>query len=255
MVYRFNERESVLRKQHQEAKAVLEELAENGHYDSENKFFAGRLNYALEDLGFRRETIVRHRNGNPANVYVRENQGNLEILADRNLAEDRLSSKRVMHLYQIPTRQDVDVWYNINPSFSEWKVIHNNNIGNIGLSVMAVSVVLGGALDYMTGMFLFGWISPAIIGNIALLYKEHKKHPLQSQVIAKGSDAIHYIAQNSSYNSASNVPKLRIANPDTGKNPSAKNIPIQEDKFTDEQAELDVSAEDDARKLTANKIK
>lgn len=198
MAYRFNERENVLREQYETAKATLEELAEKRNY-GENTF--RRLNNALVDLGFRREAIAKDKIYGDTAVYIRENKNSLEVLADRDLAGDRLGGKRVTSFYLISAGQEVQEWYHSIPNFDEWKAIHKRKVGTIGLSGMSGSVLVGAVLgffiDQYVGAFLGSLISPVITGGTALVYQEKKKHPLHNQTIAKGPDALRYIANTS----------------------------------------------------------
>lgn len=223
MVYRdYKTAQDVRYAQHQEAKAILEEFAE----DRTNRYSDGRgkMGDALETMGFKKKELD-HNNSHKVPVYVREKKDITEILFD-DLSIFRMS------LYQVQTGQDLQEWYNSISDFNVWREEHNSEVFAIGLSAMAVSLVGGVALGYLlkphVGGLVGGAISPLIAGSLTLLYKKMKKHPLHKQTIAKGSEALRYIANNTEYE----TPQLRIATRPR----------IIDAEFTDEQAELEVSA-------------
>ncbi|MDO8511285.1 MAG: hypothetical protein Q7S55_03905 [Nanoarchaeota archaeon] len=223
-MYRNNELGNVLREQHEEAKATLEEMAEermNVNSDSSEK-----IGDALETMGFEKkelgQVIMRvilssHR----VQVYVRQKNDITEILFD----DLSILGKS---LYQIPAGQNVQEWYNSIPDLDEWKKKYYSRIGTMGLSTMMGGALIGSLLGYFiageAGALLGSVVLLSIVGGGALVYRG-KKHPLYNQLIASGPDALRYIANNTEYE----APQLRIATKSR----------IIDAEFTDENAEAE----------------
>ena len=219
-MYRHNELGNVLREQREEAKATLEEMAEdrmNRYSDSSEK-----IGHALETMGFKKKELDHH-SSHQVPVYIRQKNDITEILFD----DLSILGKS---LYQIPAGQNVQEWYNSIPDLDEWKKKYYSRVGTMGLSTMMGGALIGSLLGYFiggeAGALLGGVVLLSIVAGGALVY-QGKKHPVYNQLIAKGSDALRYIANNTEYE----VPQLRVK------------APVVEREFTEEQVEEEQQAE------------
>ncbi len=214
MVYRFNERENVLREQYEVAKADLEGLAKIGNYNTigNSAFGSGRIDNALVNFGFKKETIFVGGNALDLHLYTRETESGLEVLADKDLLDYSIWNKET-HLYQIPSGKNVKEWYNSIPDLDRRRKEYNSKIGTTGLFSMMGGLIGGSLLGYViceeAGAAISAVITSLIIGGGFLVYRESKKHPLHKQTLAKGPEALRYIA-NTSFDDFVKYQNLRI---------------------------------------------
>lgn len=230
MNYRDNELRNVLISLYEESKATLEDLAEQEVVclpDAED---------ALQTIGFRKETGIGHKYIGPLVIYSRETADNIELLVDRDLAD---VGEKTPHLYRLPAGKDVqELLYNsfINPN--SWRIKYNQEFNDIGLVIMAGGFFLGTPLGYFLdqhfGAYIGMFLTPVIAGGAALLYRDMKKHPIHNhKLIAKGPAALRYIAENTNVEDVKIVPKFRI----------------EEQLQNDQEAELELLAEESAKRI------
>lgn len=215
--YRFNQLENIQTSELTEAKATLEEMAELKEWNP-------RLNNALKLVGFKEsiiyingpydkidrlqqnlgsvdfESIIKEHDDKNIVLYCRENGDRLEVLADRDLVKDR-QAKGVMHLYQIP-RQHLQGWYESLPRTAEYLEEQRDNLKKIDKTLKSAAGLTGVVgviaasfdpknLYIFLPLFLFEIVAIGLQNN-----KRAKKIEAQEPLIATGSDALRYIADN-----------------------------------------------------------
>ena len=201
------------RQRFEEAKATLEEYVNNGV----NFMVCGPLDeqrgeYALNTLGFRKEKLPERRK----EVYVRENAGGIEILADRDLTKDDYArtpgNEIVFHLYQIPAGQNVQGWYGSYKGSYKYteprkRLDSFKMLGSMfgGLSGMGVGSVASGMIEkYGAGETLtYGTM---LIVSLVGIVVGCKIGGSFNELTAKGPAALRNIKNNSTYQ----APQLRI---------------------------------------------
>ncbi|MDP3698058.1 MAG: hypothetical protein Q8R47_00575 [Nanoarchaeota archaeon] len=206
MNYRTNEHRNVLLEQYETAKAVLEELAEQ----KTNAFEHGAT-VIIESMGFRKSDVH-----GPATIYLRENGEKTEILSDIDLASWRHgvsynASRTALHLYRIPGEQDFTSWYGSIPNPNKWMEENAKDAGIKGLAAMLTGATI-------LGVIAAGNVPSLLIPSIAIGtfpgafygYLLAKKTCLDDQTLAKGPDALHYIATNTSFDDFAKYQAFKI---------------------------------------------
>ncbi len=201
MSYRNNELGDVLKAQHEEAKATLEEMAGKEYIDLPH------VESELQTMGFQKEAEMCIRYIGPIMMYSRETAGGIELLVDRDLTK---IYDKTPHLYCLPAGQDVEEWYEQIPSYETKKDLTAKSLATGG-GILATIAVIANTINFQLPqnqeafIYLFG----SIIGGVltwAGTYKFlTKKSPLHNQTIAKGPEALYYIA-----NTKYEAPKLRV---------------------------------------------
>lgn len=217
MSYRdYHEIKLALRIQYEGEKAILEELAER--LKDTEVFASKQVMSVLANLGFKIDHADRG-----SVVYVREEDTGLEVLAQKNFAEPRDIKP---HLYQIPTGQKFQDWYNntLVPLTMTEKKKADDTRDYSALIALPASVALGyflhsqgsGMVGTITGIILGGILIYAV--GVALITQVRRDNSIKRQIVARGPDTLRIIANNSKY-----VPKMRV-------------VPIVDEEFTDEKA-------------------
>lgn len=180
----------------EEAKATLEELADKdiSIVFTFPKGFPTQFNSAITELGFRKEKLGEHRS-----VYVRENETGTELLAYCSFTnyDPRL------HLYKVPKDQDIQSWYKEMFSSSKFTK-YEKKIVSVAASAVAVAGV-----GMFTAISLNNYFSIILtLGAAVIAYFGSERiigPTAEEQTIAKGSDTLRYIKNNTAYK----APRLR----------------------------------------------
>lgn len=219
------ERGIVLQAEFETAQSYLEQLADSNRsviFDDNPQ-----LDVALTTLGFRKERL----NG-PFSfvsdfpfVYVRDTEKEREVLADKNLGRAS-NSEYEFHLYKISTEKTVRDWYGKRDN-SDKRILSPLELAAcIGVTFFppTSAALLGSGLSQENSALLYAGIASLTISigigiGIVRLYGNRNKIPLQDQMAATGSNALRYIAHNSTYE----APPLR-----------APKVPVNDDEFTED---------------------
>ncbi|GEM_PF-5542542 len=219
MGYRDNELGNALREQYEVAKADLEDLANSVEINFltslelvENKERM-KLEENIEAMGFRRKILTHgfideiglYKN---TVVYARENSNGLEVLANRDLAQDLNDRKKriksELHLYQLPADQNVLEWYDsLYEKKEQYRGLKKQDTSGLALGWFTVTISGSGLLlasPSMAGCIIGGAALAALTyGSLVAKQKVEESSVLDKQTLAKGSDALQYIANNTSF--------------------------------------------------------
>lgn len=190
---------------HEEAKATLEELAGWEYID------LPRIESALQTMGFQKEAEILYPHlypqFGPMMMYSRETAGGIELLVDRDLT--RIYDK-VPHLYRLPAGQDVEERCKQIPSYKTKKDLTAKRLATSG-GILATIAVIANTINFQLPqnqeafIYLFGSIIEGVLTGVGIYELLTRKSKLHNQTIAKGPEALHYIA-----NTKYVTPKLRV---------------------------------------------
>ncbi len=213
---------------HEEAKATLEDLAGMEYIDLPH------VESSLQTMGFQKEAEIRAHHIGPIIMYSRETAKGIELLVDRDLA--KLDGK-IPHLYHIPAGQDVEEWIEKIPLYEKKNDLTAKSLA-IGGGFLAVLAGFANLINSPLPQkpedgfaYAFACMVGGLLTGTGMYELLTRRSPLHNQTIAKGSDALHYIAD-----TKYDPPKLRVE-------ARAETKPrIIDAEFTDEPAELEVLA-------------
>lgn len=192
MRYRINDLEKVQRREFEEARASLEEMA-----DQKVKYLTGAED-ALLAVGFKKEPQLPHSFIGPILNYSRETAEGIELLVDRDLTN---MADKTPHLYRLPAGMDILDWYE---SIPEKKLKHGRMIA----SCMSLAAIVFGAPGTILFSKEFGLLLAVAAANEA--YSLVKGSALDGQTVASGKEALHYIADSASFEDHLRDDRLRI---------------------------------------------
>jgi len=235
MRYRINELENVQLGEFKQAKARLEEIAEQENI---------HLSYAKDDLqtmGFQKEEQLTHKYLGPIQSYSRKTENGIELLVDRDLTRP---DDKTPHLYRIPEGMDAQEWSDSIPGCvkgrDEKAYLIAGLGGVIGGSAFAInSITMLTNESWLSGMvIIFSYISiaPIFLGFNKFLTRSNALH---SQILAKGPDALRYITKNTSFDNYIKYRQLRFEE-------SSADLPMDNEQ-QQQQAELEAIAEEEMR--------
>ena len=240
MTYRSENTGIELRRiMHEEAKATLEEMAGKEYIDLPH------LESTLQTMGFQKEAEMRCQHLGPIIMYGRETAKGIELLVDRDLAK---IDDKTPHLYLLPAGQEAEEWIESIPDYITKKERRAKYIGSLGGVVTASAIYANVILPYFTDLPIvsiawYGLLAtalPSLLGAVGVNKLLMRKGPLGKEFVAKGSEALHYIA-----NTKYDAPKLRV---EARANTKPRITKIVDAEFTDERAELEALAVNNQQK-------
>jgi len=231
MAYRDNELGTVLRAEYEGAKATLEEMARNKMLVRGSKGWeenSACLHNALVDLGFRKEIYLSQDIViNDGDMYIRGREEGLEILANKNISKT-INAEQELHLYQLPAGQTIREAYGFIENNENQRDVYKQTGADLGCLIGAFiggsfPIMMGGEPEQAVGIILL----TSVIGFG--LGRSFGRKLVPSLLVAKGPDALRYIADNTSFDDYVSYQQLR-----SEEFVDENNIELIEEEFVDE---------------------